>query len=490
VWRTDAIEVDHPLSRSSPTVEIIGYQGDIEGERYDWALGDDIATFENAKTPYAREQQWMWMTGTLLRRLTADRRFYVYIGTPHWGGDLLDRIKADATAKGTWDYRETPAILRGTWPPQRKDPAQEYSKDNVIVPRDCEVLWPEFWSIEKLVEDFVEDQGAFARTRMLQHQDPESKWFTHSLVEDMKADGGIRLSDGSPRPLLSRWPLDVGIPGPDTALYEMYMSQGISPSALRLVISVDLATEEATLERANPDYTVLQLWGMDPATYARILLNQARRRMRDPKDIGQMLSEWVHVYNPDKLLVEAVAVDRLFARTLQDVVGFPVQIADPKKDKLDRIERLRDLIQAGMVWVPFANDTFRGNSGRNYNTRFVMQPFLDELEAYPRGNAHNDTLMAAVHAITELRGGDRQIKARLLGQSSEGDLPRGIPSVRTLLRRRAQGATGRSLDAQLAEMRRSVSQLKMLQVTTGGEEESEQQEEDATEAGALPGGAL
>lgn len=96
VWRTDALEVDHPLSRSSHTVEIIGYQGDIEGERYDLGIGDDIATFENAKTPYAREQQWTWMTGTMLRRLNGDRRFFIYIGTPHWGGDLLDRINHGA----------------------------------------------------------------------------------------------------------------------------------------------------------------------------------------------------------------------------------------------------------------------------------------------------------------------------------------------------------------------------------------------------------
>ncbi len=416
-WASDVICVDRPLQRSAPTVELVGALSRIEGERYDVGLVDDLLDVNSPSSELFLDRMWDWLTGAFTKRLNADRRLVVFIGTPHYRNDPLDRIKQEAATKGTWKYRETPAIVGGTWPPLLKDPDLGYTIDNVIVPDDLETLWPEFWTPAKLVEDFVEDPRSFARTRMLLYQDPESRWFSPELVEDCKADGGPR-SDGGVKPMLSRWPEDIGVPEPGSGLYEQYMHYGFDPDALVRVISVDLAPGSDDPRRHNlSDYTVFQLWGMDKQSSARILLNQLRRRTRDPLQLERALSDWVHAYKPHKLLVEAVAVEKLYARKLQDVVGFPVKIKDVKSRKIEDIETFRDMVQSRMIWIPWANDTHSQNTGRNYNTRYVFQPFVEELIAYPHG-AHDDTLMAAVHAISELRGRGGEITARVIGSTS------------------------------------------------------------------------
>lgn len=452
IWRTTGFVVDRPLKRSAPTVEIIGYRGAIQGERYDIGLGDDMASIENSNTDYARDLMWNRLTRVILRRLNADRRMFCYIGTPNWGGDLLDRMKQDARAKGTWDYKETPAILSGTWPPPRPNPDEPYTMENVSIPDDLRVLWPQFWTPEKLVEDFVEDAEAFARTRMLLHQDPESAWFSDQLIEDCKADGGV-TSDGRVKPLLSRWPEDVGIPDEGSGLYSMYTSFGFNPQECRRVISVDLGVEEKVAKRGGADSTVFQLWGYFKPSHARILLNQRRFTTSDPREIERVLVSWVSAYSPHVVCVEAVAVDKLYARSLKDVIGQPVKIKDVKSDKQDDILSFKDLIQSGFCWVPFAEDTFKGNDARNYNTRYVMRQFLKELREWPFGE-HDDTLMAAVHAATEMRGKGGEIRAQVVGRDPLQHL-----SVR-LARKANEEATTEKIKDQLAALRWRIDAAK------------------------------
>lgn len=453
VWRTDAIEVERPLSRAAHTLETVGYLCEIEGERFDVGLGDDIATLDNCRTPAAREQMWNWWTGVFIRRLNADRRFCFYSGSPKWARDITDRIKEEAATKGTWIYREKPAILEGTWPPPRKDPTRDYSVDNIEIPTDCKVLWPEFWPIERLVEDFVESPHSFARTRLLVHLDEETKWFSRAVINDISADGGVRSDGTTPKPLLSRWPEDVGVPRPGTGLYEQYCAAGLNPELFRLVMSIDLAADEPSKNYTDPDYTVFQLWGMHRETFIRVLLNQRRFRYRDPAKIQQVMRTFVGAYHPSKIICEALSLDKLFARGLPQVLGEPVSLSSPRGIRTEMIERVRDLADNGLILVPFARDTFSGNTARNYNTRQVMAPFLDELENYG-ARGHDDTLLCAAHALWDIRGGDSNLKLKVLRPELKTASSRDIPTIRTLRRRRRAGT-----EAELDGMERRLSRL-------------------------------
>lgn len=189
--------------------------------------------------------------------------------------------------------------------------------------------------------------------------------------------------------------MEVGIPEEGTALWAQYTRAGFNINEMRLVISVDFAATTATLGR-SPDWTVFQLWGRDKETHIRILLNQWRARTGDPRELERMMQLWVNAYRPHKLVVEANAVDKLYGRKLQEVIGFPVSLRELKRNKAEDCEAFRDLVQAGLMFVPWADD--------RYGTRDVFAPFIDELDQYPDGD-HDDTLMAAVHAHVELRAG-------------------------------------------------------------------------------------
>ena len=171
-------------------------------------------------------------------------------------------------------------------------------------------------------------------------------------------------------------------------------------------MSVDLAASKPSLHR---DYTVFQLWGFDKETHHRIILNQLRRQTADPTEIEKALKEWVQSYQPHILLVEANMVDKLYARKLEEVIGFPVKIVELKKNKEDDFSAFRDLIQSGFALIPWAHD--------NIGTRHTFASFLDEMHNWP-DTQHDDTLDAASHAYTEMKSSHGEMKARILNPKS------------------------------------------------------------------------
>ncbi len=420
VWSAEEFTVDRPYARVSPTFRAIGQGASLEGERFDVELADDVADDENSRTQRGRDQLWNWHTSVFSKRLNANTRFQINVGTPHNRGDLLDRLETQAQIVGDVVITKRPIFTQGTWPPKRIDPEKPYHVDNIIVPNDLDLIWPEFWSPDKVCQDYLLDSQAFARTRLLQYQDAATLFFPPHIVDQCCADGGVR-DDGALKPCLSRWPEDLGIPTEGTSLYQQYASFGFIPSALQRFISVDLAVSEKSRSVTDPDYTVLQLWARCPVTQSRIILNQSRFRTRDPLEIEKKLKKWVHAYNPYKLIVEALAVDRLYARKLQDVIGMPVTIREFRKaNKVESIESFKDLVYSGLIWIPWAADTFSENQGTNYNTRKVFASFVEELCAYPL-SGHDDTLAAAVHANCEMRGGSSEAHVRVLGMNNLQD---------------------------------------------------------------------
>lgn len=404
-WRGDCIVVERHQDRVSPTLEIAGYEGAIEGMRYDIIIGDDLADVTNTRTEEACNKLVEWVDEPLYSRLHPRRRMFMLIGTPHNANDLYSKKKKEAQIAGTWDYKEVPLVKSDTWPPKKRDPNGPLSIENLIIPDDLESAWPQWWTIEHIIEDYVNSPSAFARTRMCQVRDPDTKWFPMHVVEAAKADGGMRGDHEHVKPILSRWPVPGGIPAEDSVLWSMYTGAGFDIGSMFRVISVDLAATDAR-PGADPDYTVFQLWGYDRNTQARIVLNQLRKQTGDPKVIEQDLQEWVNAYQPHKLLVEANAVDKLYARSLQEVVGCPIVVREWKMNKSDEIRAFRDLVASGLAWIPWANDSLA--------TRNVFESFVSELHQWP-DTVHDDTLTAAVHAYTEMRGGGGSATARIIG---------------------------------------------------------------------------
>jgi len=404
-WQTTAIVVDRPIDRSAPTMEITGYRGAIQGLRFDIGIGDDLISRENSRTPESRARLMEWIDGSEFRgRLNPNRRMRIIVGTFQRYDDYYHAKKIETLEKktGIWSYVEEKMIQGGTWPPKLVNPERDNAivKENIVVPDDLVTIWPGEWTAEKLIDEWVDNETTFARTRLNEVVDPKSKIFQVQYLEDIKADG-YHTKDGLFRkPLLSRWPVSVGIPQEGSDVYRLYTEQGFTIEQMFFVLSVDLASTETY----TSDYTVFHLWGFDRNSLVRVLLNQLRRKMADPDVIGSHLATWVKAYRPDRLVVEANAVEKLFARSLVEVVGRPVNIVEMKGNKIEMIENVRDLISSRLVWVPWAND--------NYRTPYVFASFMDELNNYPMG--HDDTVAAAAHALYALRHYGSPIRATVV----------------------------------------------------------------------------
>jgi len=279
VWKSDKICVDLKRDQSSGNVEVFGYGGAVEGVRFDVGITDDVVTKDNCKTAESRENVYNWMHGPFHSRLHPHRRLWINIGTVHNAGDAYCRIEADGEARGNWDcktYRMVDTDRPGCpWPPELKDPDRGWRMDNVVIDERLKdyLLWPEFWTPQKVVEDYISDRYAFALTRQNRPRDPESKLFQHDVLEHYcRADGKPR-PDGSVKPLLSCWDYNVGRPEPGSKIYDEWVSQGMEIG--RIVLSIDTAS---TVPRAgsDPDYTVFELWVMDKRSKSRVLVDLLR----------------------------------------------------------------------------------------------------------------------------------------------------------------------------------------------------------------------
>lgn len=409
-WRSDKICVDLKRDQSSGNIEVFGYGAAFEGVRFDVGFTDDVVTKDNCKTAESRDKVYSWMHGPFHSRLHPHRRLWLNIGTVHNAGDAYCRIEADAAEKGNWDcktYRMVDTDRQDCpWPPRLIDQDLGWRMDNVeIDPRLEEyLLWPEFWTPSKVVEDYISDRYSFALTRQNRPRDPESKLFKHEvLVNFCRADGGPR-PNGSLKPKLSAWSWQNGRPQPGTELYDQWEQQGLEVG--KLVLAIDVA---ATIPRAgsDPDYTVFELWALDCRSNTRILVDLWRFRTDSPKVFLTRLKRWVEAYHPDQVVFEANAMARWIAVDIQDRLGIPIVKSELKDTKIEEIENFRDLAENNLMLYAYANDG---------QTRQKIQIFEDELEGYPDEAPHDDTLIAAIHAMRRLKPGSLEgIKVHVLG---------------------------------------------------------------------------
>lgn len=398
-WSGEKICVDSKRDLGNGNIEVFGYRGHVEGGRFDVGVTDDVVDEENSHTDPARLRVYNWMAGQFRTRLHAERRLWMDIGTIHNARDAHARTIDDAKVKGNWDVTVRSMVADDEpgcpWPPELRDPELGYTMDNIVDdPRlDDYLLWKEFWTRQKVYEDYVNERAAFAWSRQNRPRDPADKLFPLELLKaHCRADGGLR-PDGSLRPKLSRWDVSIGIPRPGSALYSQLEAAGIEIT--KRVISVDPAASDPK-KGTDPDFTVFELWGYDQVSNARILLDLLRFRTSSPREEIAHLRRWCRAYRPHRLVYEANAMAKKLAVGIEEALGIPVQKRELKAAKTEEIESFRDLGESGLLLYCYAQD------GR---TIARMSIFEAELNGYPDEAKHDDTLTAAIHAYSELEPG-------------------------------------------------------------------------------------
>jgi hypothetical protein len=140
------ILVERTSRARDPSVQVSSVgTGSILGSRLDLVILDDILTFENTRTPEARQHTLDWLNSTLFGRLTRNARVWA-IGNAYHPEDAYHRLSANPV----WHYARFPVIDPETglsawpdkWPAsriafkQRELPPHEFARQMLCVARD------------------------------------------------------------------------------------------------------------------------------------------------------------------------------------------------------------------------------------------------------------------------------------------------------------------------------------------------------------------
>lgn len=406
-WSAEAFQVDPAIRENDPTVSCHGVEGAIESLRADVGIADDCQVFHNAGTPEARAKQWLWLMQAFDKRLDTHAKVLLIVQTRHADDDFAGRTKIEAATTGSWDYKEYPAVY-GEWPPQEDDfvdptlpPNLKWREANLKDPERwrSHLLCPDVLPLDTLLQEWSMDSGrdAFFKTRLNKVRDPELKWFTRDDLKNWaRADGGFRL-DHTVRPQLTAWSTDTGRPTKGSAqMEELILADMVFD---RLVVSIDTA---ATVPKAgrDPDYTVIQLWGLDIKYRRRVLLDMLRFRTSDPAVFKDRLKRFVDAYAPNFIVMETNGMAAWLGVDAQREIGYPIRSHNRGGKDIQEIEVFKDLAQTGLLLYAWGD----------VRSAEKMKPFEDELDAYPDGS-HDDTLIAAVQAQELLRPITQEMRA-------------------------------------------------------------------------------
>ena len=429
-WEAGYWSVDDHGDRAAPNVAAYGMFSAIESARTDIGIADDVQNIENAKTSDARAKAWLWLSAAFESRMDAVTRLELVIQTRQAMDDIAGRAKEEAEKTRTWKYSEWDAVSE--WPPTESDfidpgldDADLYRVENLHDPeawRD-KLLCPDVLPLEMMLEEWVPTgrRDAFYRTRMNRIRDPETKWFSRDiLVETSRADGGQR-EDGTVRPKLSAWDTMIGLPQPGSELFEQFLRGGITIGTR--VISVDTAASAAAAGK-DPDWTVIQLWGMDNENHIRVLLDMVRFRTSSPEVFRRRLGDFVYAYQPHYTIMESNGMAKWGVKDAQAEIGSPIIPYNRGKYEVVEVETFKTLMESQLMLYCWGDE----------RSKHKMRPFEDELDDYPDPGSHDDTLITAVQAQSKLLPrGTREVRVHTGRPKSEPEIDDESPALAAML---------------------------------------------------------
>ena len=125
-WTTQELIVNRTEISKNPTIQACGLMGPITGRRADLNICDDIIDEENVRSPLQLEKALTWHDKVLAPTLYP------------WGGEIVTGTR--------WHYADLYAEFI-----KRKPDAVDIKKA-IINEQTQQVLWPNYWSYQKLCE--------------------------------------------------------------------------------------------------------------------------------------------------------------------------------------------------------------------------------------------------------------------------------------------------------------------------------------------------
>lgn len=301
-WNSESLVViGRNTSEKDPTVQALGYRGQIYGRRADKIKTDDLATQQNQSNPEMVAKMIRWIDAEVLSRIGRKSRF-IMIGTRVIPGDIY----------GTMIEREGYHVV--------KYPA-------ILDEADEQMLWP---------EHFPFDDAILRRQEM----DPAMWQLVYQNVDSLTEGTAFRAED-----------ID--------ACFDPARGVGHHEPQWFLVAGLDPAGAGK-----DSGYTAMVLLALDAHTGERYLVDAyAQKQMRAPELKAKML-EWSDQYPIYEWRVEANGVQRNLIQYNEDIIrplaarGVRVDGHVTGANKWDPqfgVESMAPLFASRMMSIPYHN---------------------------------------------------------------------------------------------------------------------------------------
>jgi predicted phage terminase large subunit-like protein len=311
----------------------IGVGGALAGRGADLFIIDDPHSEQDAKQGRSDVflPAWEWFQSGPIQRLMPGGAIIVVM--TRWSkldltGQIINHMVKNDDAE-EWEIVEFPAILDSGVP-----------------------LWPEFWSIEELLQ-----KKASLDVRY---------WNAQYLQNPVSEEGALIK-----REWWNIWEKDD------------------PPQCEFIIMSLDAAQE--TNNRA--DYNALTTWGVffneEVNNYNIILLNAIKKRLEFP-ELKKLVLEEYQEWEPDAFMVEKKSNGAALYQEMRRM-GVPVGEFTPGKgqDKTSRVNAVSDLFASGIVWAP---------------DRRWAKEVIEECNDFPSG-ANDDLVDSTTLALMRFRQG-------------------------------------------------------------------------------------
>ncbi len=347
-WGKTSFTVKRTMSGiKEPTLEGYGITSTGTGDRADLIVLDDIINARNAlQFPAMRDtiKQIFW--SDIMNWLSPRFGRMIYVCTLWHRDDLSSEIKQKIT-DGTTDFKMLFYAIN----------------------RECDSLWPEVWTKEKLLAKQRENPSEFDRA------------YRNTPISDEDA-------------IFKRaWILNsVRIDAPETIVNDNY----------KVFVGVDLAISK----KSSADWTVIFVMAVHDTLDVRVPLKMIRGRFSSP-ETARLILNVTKQYKPEMIYVENNAYQKSlleWMESLQDtdewkqnqwaipnVMGF--RTGTQKHDPFEGLPSMANEFANGM-WVicNHKNPLIEGEEPCSDPNCFCQ--FIDELSSYPYGKK-DDTVMAA-----------------------------------------------------------------------------------------------
>jgi len=307
-----------------PTLDVLGVSASMIGGHYDLIILDDITDQKNSRTPGRRDDLVRWYNMTLTPMLEPEGKM-ISIGTKWHELDVHSIFFKDSNFK----TRIYDAIIF--------EPSKEQEESG----QKPQVLWPERWPYEKLMQ--IKSQiGSVAfsmqyRNQIVSAEDAVIQW---EWIE--RARNSFRFVDPP---------------------YKLYMG-------------VDLASKGE-----HTDFFSLSIIAIKDGL---IYLLDGFRGDLTMKEQFRKIIEYDNKWRPSKIGVDSAAIQKAITdQLMEDNPTLPIIPIKPSivNDRMSRVQRLSVLFETGRIFL---------------KPDFVT--YADELSMFPRG-ANDDTIDSLTFAI-------------------------------------------------------------------------------------------